>query len=236
MALGKTSTENTQNTTSTEPKRSDFYEIIGKIIDTGVQVLGIIPYSIARILENFIDHNQAGIKALAAAGLVVGVTVGADGFFQAFGGKALFPFYEDEWIGPAWLWIWSKANFWAAILVSLGVQWIESQAIRGLTPDEAKTQYEEIKHHTVPDKNKSAIDLVEARRKQYKRAGMNEWTVLGAFILFTFVIDFCATFISGRNPWGLEPTVFVGIVIYNLCTMIAGETSFALWRKANGKR
>jgi hypothetical protein len=47
-------------------------------------------------------------------------------------------------------------------------------------------------------------------------------------------MDFAATF-TGRNPWGKPPTEFIGILIYNTCTMLAGETGFALWRKANGK-
>jgi hypothetical protein len=167
--------------------------------------------------------------------LVGGVFLWADGFFQAFGGKPLFPWYESEWIGIGWLWVWTKINFWAAIVVSLAVQWIESQAIRGKDPDKAKADYDQIKHHQTPDRNQKAIDLVEARRMEYKRAGMGERSVLGLFIILVFVMDFAATFIVGRNPWGQPPLMFMGILIYNTCTMLAGETGFALWRKANGK-
>ena len=218
-----------------QKESNDFYDIIGKIIDMGVKIVGVVPYTIARILDNFIDNEKGGIKVLGAALLVGGVVLSSDGFFQAFGGKPLFPWYESEWIGIGWLWVWTKVNFWAAVVVSLAVQWIESQAIRGKDPDKAKADYDSIKHHTVPEKNKNAIDLVEARRKEYKRSGMSERSVLGLFILLVFVMDFAATFIVGRNPWGQPPTVFLGIVIYNTCTMLAGETGFALWRKANGK-
>jgi hypothetical protein len=219
-----------------KPKEgNDFYDIIGKIIDMGVKIVGVVPYTIARILDNFIDNEKGGIKVLAAFLLVGGVVMSADGFFQAFGGKPLFPWYEQSWIGIGWLWVWTKVNFWAAVVVSLAVQWIESQAIRGKDPDKAKSDYDQIKHHTVPEKNKGAIDLVEARRKEYKRAGMSERSVLGLFILFVFIMDFAATFLVGRNPWGQSPTVFLGMFIYNASTMLAGETGFALWRKANGK-
>jgi hypothetical protein len=221
---------------SAKPKeRNDIYDIVGKIIDFGVKIVGIIPYTIARILENFIDHDKPGIRVLGGVLLVGGVVLGADGFFQAFGGKALFPWWEDSWIGWGWLWVWTKVNFWAAVVVSLAVQWIESQALRGKAPEQAKADYEQVKHHITPDKNPKAIDLVEARRKEYKRAGMNERSVLGLFIVFVFILDIAATFIVGRNPWGQIPTVFIGMTIYNLCTMLAGETGFALWRKANGK-
>src|SRR4028119_1262885 len=41
-----------------------------------------------------------------------GVVMSADGFFQAFGGKPLFPWYEDSWIGTGWFIVWTKVNFW----------------------------------------------------------------------------------------------------------------------------
>jgi hypothetical protein len=218
-----------------EGERSDFYEIIGRIIDIGVKIVGTPIYIIAKILDNFVRHDGTGIKILGGVLLVGGVILSSDGFFQAFGGKPLFPFWEDDWIGMGWLWVWTKVNFLAAVVVSLAVQWIESQAIRGKDPDEAKNSYDQIKHHQTPAKNPQAIDLVEVRRNDYKRAGMGERSVLGLFILFVFILDFAATFIVGRNPWGQPPTEFIGILIYNTCTMLAGEVGFALWRKANGK-
>ncbi|MBD0343324.1 MAG: hypothetical protein ICV63_00515 [Coleofasciculus sp. Co-bin14] len=217
-----------------EGERNDFYDIIGKIIDIGVKIVGTPIYVIAKILDNFVRHDGTGIKILGGALLVGGVVLSSDGFFQAFGGKPLFPWWEDTWIGIGWLWVWTKVNFWAAVVVSLAVQWIESQAIRGKDPDEAKVSYDQIKHHQTPAKNPNAIDLVEVRRKDYKRAGMGERSILGLFILFVFILDLGATF-NGRNPWGQPPTEFIGILIYNTCTMLAGETGFALWRKANGK-
>jgi hypothetical protein len=237
MALGKPATNNTNETSedSTPKQGNDFYDIIGRIIDMGVKIVGVVPYTIARILDNFIDNEKGGIKVLGAVLLVGGVVMSADGFFQAFGGKPLFPWYESEWIGIGWLWVWTKINFWAAVVVSLAVQWIESQAIRGKEPNKAKADYDQIKHHQTPAKNPNAIDLVEARRMEYKRAGMGERSVLGLFIILVFVMDFAATFIVGRNPWGQSPLIFMGILIYNTCTMLAGETGFALWRKANGK-
>ncbi len=239
MSLGKplvdSKGEPLNNPQQQVQESNDFYDVVGRIIDMGVKIVGIVPYTFARILDNFIDNEKGGIKVLGAALLVGGVVMSADGFFQAFGGKPLFPWYESEWIGIGWLWVWTKINFWAAIVVSLAVQWIESQAIRGKEPNKAKADYDEIKHHQTPAKNPNAIDLVEARRMEYKRAGMGERSVLGLFIILVFVMDFAATFIVGRNPWGQPPLTFMGILIYNTCTMLAGETGFALWRKANGK-
>jgi hypothetical protein len=178
-------------------ERSDFYDIIGKIIDIGVKVVGTPIYVIAKILDNFVRHDGTGIKILGGALLVGGVVLSSDGFFQAFGGKPLFPFWEDTWIGIGWFWVWTKVNFLAAVVVSLAVQWIESQAVRGKDPDEAKVAYEQIKHHQTPAKNKDAIDLVEVRRQEYKHAGMSERSVLGLFILFVFIRTYATVTSTG---------------------------------------
>src|SRR5919202_6396448 len=135
---------------SNQKEGNDFYDIIGEIIDMGVKIVGVVPYTIARILDNFIDNEKGGIKVLAAFLLVGGVVMSADGFFQAFGGKPLFPWYEQSWIGIGWMWVWTKVNFWAAVVASLAVQWIESQAIRGRDLGEAKNSYDQIKHHQTP--------------------------------------------------------------------------------------
>lgn len=218
-----------------QKQENDLYEVVSKIIDTGIKIVGIVPFTIGKILENFIGHNKPGIKVLGAAMLAGGVLFSADTFFQCFGGKALFPFWEDDWIGTGWLIVWSKIHFWAAVVVALGVMWVESQALRGKDLGSARRDYESIKHHTVPDKNPKAVDLVEAKRRDYKRAGMTEYTVLGLFVFGVFVLDFAATFIMSRNPWGLPPTEFLGMLIYNVLTMVAPETGFLLWQRANRK-
>ena len=208
----------------------DFYRIVGKIVDAVVQVAGFPFYVAGRILENFMDYNKAGVKILAALAIVGGVVLSADGFYQWFGGKPLFPWWEDTWIRWGWLTVWMMPNFWGAILVSLGVQWLESKAIRGKKPDEAKSQYEESKHHTLPDQNPKNIDIVKAYWRDYKKSGMGERRLLGLFILLVFIGDFAATF-SARNPWGRPPGEFIAMTGSNLIIMIAGEAGFILWRK-----
>lgn len=239
MALGKpaTETENNQGAIPQEKEQNDFFDIIDKIVIVGLKIVGTPVYLLAKVLDNFVRHDGAGIRILGGTLLVGGVVLSADSFFQAFGGRPLFPFLEEPgtWIGIGWLWVWTKVNFWAAIVVSVAVTWIESQALRGKSPDKAKSDYDQIKYHRTPEKNKAAIDLVEVRRKEYKRSGMTERSVLGLFILFVFIMDIAATFVVGRNPFGQQPTIFVATLIYNFCTMMAGEVGFALWRRANGE-
>jgi len=216
-------------------KKNDFYNIIGHIIDRAVEIIGLVIWIPGRILDNFVDHNKPGVKILAATIFMTGIAMSSDSFFQTFGGKALFPFWEDSWIGIGWLWVWTKVNFWAAVAVALGVMWIESKAIRGKKPEEAKSAYEEIKHHAVPEKNKNAIDLVEARRLDYKRAGMGERSILGLFILVVVIADILATFVMSRNPIGQPPLTFVAMFLYNFVSLVAGEAGYVLWCQTDRK-
>jgi hypothetical protein len=216
-------------------KKNDFYNIVGHIIDRAVEIIGLVIWIPGRILDNFVDHNKPGVKILAATIFMTGIAMSSDSFFQTFGGKALFPFWEDSWIGIGWLWIWTKVNFWAAVAVALGVMWIESKAIRGKKPEEAKSAYEEIKHHAVPEKNKNAIDLVEARRLDYKRAGMGERSILGLFILVVVIADILATFVMSRNPIGQPPLTFVAMFLYNFVSLVAGEAGYVLWCQTDRK-
>lgn len=236
--MGDSTTVNGDETGNSQPKQSnDFYDIIGRIISMGVKIIGVIPYAIATVLDNFIGQDKPGIKVLGGILLIGGVVMSADAFFQMFGGKPLFPFFEEPnaWIGIAWLWVWTKVNFWAAVVVSIAVMWVESYAIRGKNLNDAKRDYESIKHHTVPEKNQSTVDLVEVRRIEYKRAGMNERSVLGLFILFVVLLDISSAFVS-RNPLGQSPLIVLGMIGYNACTILAGEVGYALWRRANGEK
>ena len=234
--LSDTVNENGAIEADSKKKGNDFYDIVGRIISMGVKLVGVIPYAIATVLDNFIGQDKPGIKVLGGILLIGGVVMSADAFFQMFGGKPLFPFFEEPnaWIGIGWLWVWTKINFWAAVVMSVAVMWVESYAVRGKNPDKAKQDYDSIKHHTVPEKNKSTIDLVEVRRREYKRAGMNERSVLGLFILFVVLLDICSAFVS-RNPLGESPIIVLGMIGYNACTILAGEVGYALWRRANGE-
>lgn len=223
------------NGSSPAPKKSnDFYDVLGRIVDMGVKVIGVIIFIPARVLDNFVDHNKAGTRVLAAGLFMAGIAMSSDSFFQTFGGKPLFPFWEDAWIGIDWLWVWTKVNFWAAVVVALAVMWIESKAIRGKKPDQAKADYDAVKHHTVPEKNKSAIDLVEALRLDYKRAGTGERSILGLFILVVFIADILAI-VTSRNPWGQPPMTFIFMSLYNFISLVAGEAGYVLWQQTDRK-
>lgn len=213
-------------------RKNDVHGVIGVIIDAGMNILSWLIFIPAKILENFMGKNKPGTKILAALMFIAGVILSSDSFYQVFGQEALFPFFEESWIGWGWLTVWVGPIFWIAILVSLAVQLLESFTLRGKNPDEAKEEYEKVKHHTLPKKNLNVIDLVEHRRQVYKRSGMKTPKLLGFLILAVFLSDIASAFIS-HNPWGQPPHLFVGMVIYNFFCIISSETGYVLWKEVN---
>jgi hypothetical protein len=218
--------------TNSPHRRNDIYGVISVIIDAAMNIISLIVFIPAKILENFIGKNKPGTRILAALMFIAGVILSADSFYQTFGQPALFPFFEQTWIEWGWLTIWIQPLFWLAILVSLAVQLLESFTLRGKNPDEAKLEYEQIKHHTLPKNNPNVIDLVEHRRQVYKRAGMNTPKLLGLLILAVFISDIASAFIS-HNPWGQAPHIFMGMVIYNFFCIVSSETGYILWKEVN---
>lgn len=221
-----------QKSTNSPRRRNDVHGVIGVIIDAGMNILSLIVFIPAKVLENFMGKNKPGTRILAALMFIAGVILSSDSFYQTFGNIALFPFFEETWIGWGWLTVWVQPIFWISILVSLAVQLLESFTLRGKNPDEAKEEYEEIKHHTLPKQNANVIDLVEHRRQVYKRSGMNTPKLLGLLILAVFLSDIASAFIS-HNPWGQSPHIFVGMVIYNFFCIISSETGYILWKEVN---
>jgi hypothetical protein len=195
---------------------NDVQGVIGVIIDAVMNLISLIVFIPAKILENFMGRNKPGTRILAASMFITGVILSADSFYQTLG----------------WLIVWVQPIFWIAILLSLAVQLLESFTLRGKNPDEAKQEYEEVKHHTLPKKNANVIDLVEHRRRIYKRSGMNSPKLLGLLILAVFLSDIASAFIS-HNPWGQAPHIFLGMVIYNFFCIVSSETGYILWKEVN---
>lgn len=61
--MGDSTTVNGDETGNSQPKQSnDFYDIIGRIISMEVKIIGVIPYAIATVLDNFIGQDKPGSK------------------------------------------------------------------------------------------------------------------------------------------------------------------------------
>ena len=82
------------------PRRvNDVHGVIGVIIDAGMNIISLIVFIPAKILENFMGKNKPGTRILAALMFIIGVILSSDSFYQTFGNEPLFPFFEETWIG-----------------------------------------------------------------------------------------------------------------------------------------
>jgi hypothetical protein len=209
-------------------------EVVGFVIQKLLDIITLPIAIIGYILDYFVDIHKGGVKVIAAILFVLGVLISADGVWQAFKGQPFFP-WSENWLGWSWLVVWLNILFWVAIAISLGINWIESFATRGKSPEQAKASHDEVKRHKVPEYDGKAINLAERYRQQYKSAGMAEENMTGLIVLLAYLFDFWMTF-SSNNPWGREPAALVGGVILNVFIVFAAQFGALLWKRATQKR
>lgn len=206
------------------------------IIDTLVEIIVTavsVPFTfISTVLEHFLTPGSNGTKMLGGIGFIFGTLMSADSIWQAlFQGPAMFPWYEESWIG--WIgWVKLPFNlfFWLATSMSALVQIMEARTLRGKTPNQARVEFEESQQYSLPARPSGKIDLSQALWRDYKRAGMRERSTGASVALFFWIFDITTTFI-GRNPWRYtDPGEIFRCFMYNILTMMAGETGFAIWK------
>lgn len=192
-----------------------------------------VPFTfISTLLEQFLTPGSGGTKIIGAIGFMFGTLMSADSLWQAlFQGPPIFPWYEDEWIGwIGWVTVPFNLFFWLSLSMSALVQIMEARTLRGKRPDQAKAELEESQQYSLPAKPTGKIDLTQALWKDYKTAGMRERRTGSGIALFFWIFDLATTFI-GRNPWRYtDPAQIFGCFMYNILTMMAGETGFAIWK------
>jgi Flp pilus assembly protein TadB len=84
--------------------------------------------------------------------------------------------------------------FWVASVLSTVVQAIQATVLRDISLMQAQREYEEVKGYSVPEKRPDAVDLVEFKRRQLKRAGTKSLRVKGFVCLLAYAIDFIIAF------------------------------------------
>lgn len=207
----------------------NLFEILARWIVTAVSVPFVF---LSTILEQFLTPGTAGTKIIGGAGFFFGTLLSTDGIWQTlFQGVPMFPWYEESWIGwIGWLMIPFNLLFYIAFSMSALIQVMEARTLRGKRPDQAKSEFEEAQQYGLPAKPAGKIDLTQALWKDYKVSGMKERRTGSGIALFFWVFDIVTTF-AGRNPFRYtEPSQIIGCFAYNILTMMAGETGFAIWR------
>ena len=216
------------------PKRRQ--GVMALIIHWLIKIVTFPIVAIGHILDQFYGVEAPGKLALGALGFFAGVMVGADNFWQLFGGKSLFPFFEQDWIGWGdWVLIWLFPTFWLALGLSALVQVKQGQVIRGKTPEQAKLEYKANVHKLGTPPN-GTIDLTRALWQDYKRSGMRRKASVGVisvgFWAFEGVSAFAAHWPLAQETAGLV----LACSLYCIFTIFAGEIGYALWESAKEGR
>lgn len=186
------------------------------------------------ILSRFTASGGAGTRIVAGFLAGAGTLLSADPFWQLFGMNPIFPFFETDHLG-FWRTILMLINNWLLLLFCLvlsgGVQWIESWGLRGQDPDTAKLKYERQKHHLLPKLNPRSISYVKHLHGNYQRAKMRDVRFKQLLVLAALGFDIASFFVS-RNPIGMAPALAFGCLLYNLLAMVSGEVGIRLWHIA----
>ncbi|WP_254625662.1 hypothetical protein [Nostoc sp. TCL240-02] len=208
---------------------NSFFEILAEWI---VNIISIPFTFLSTILEQFLTPGSSGTRIIGGIGFIFGTLLSTDGIWQTmFQGTPLFPWWEENWIGwTGWLLIPFNLLFWIGFAMSALIQIMEARTLRGKRPDQAKVEFEESQQYNLPSRPTGKIDLSKALWGDYKRAGMKERRTGSGIALFFWAFDIVTTF-AGRNPFRYtEPSQILGCFAYNILSMMAGETGFAIWK------
>jgi hypothetical protein len=226
---GKKISSQSDKMPSKKSQSSNLLEILAEWI---INVVSVPFVFFSALLEQFLTPGSSGTKIIGAIGFFIGAFLSTDGIWQAmFQGVPMFPWYERNWIGWfGWLTILPNFLFWLSFGISLLVQVMEAKTLRGKRPDQAKAEFEESQKYSLPSRPTGKIDLSQALWKDYKRAGMRERNTGAGFVWFFWAFDFISTFV-GRNPFQFtDPAQILGCFTYNILSMLAGETGYAIWQ------
>jgi hypothetical protein len=126
-------------------------------------------------------------------------------------------------------------TFWVASILSTIIQAIQASTLRDISLAQAQREYESVRDYTVPDKRPDAVDLVEFKRRQLKRAGTKSLRVKGFVCLLAYSIDFIVSF-SNFPLFGADG---IGELLRNLTwialSIFGAECAIALFLDALDK-
>lgn len=126
-------------------------------------------------------------------------------------------------------------TFWVASILSTIIQAIQASTLRDISLAQAQREYESVRDYSVPDKRDNAVDLVEFKRRQLKRAGTKSLRVKGFVCLLAYAIDFIVSF-SNFPLFGADG---IGELLRNLTwialSIFGAECAIALFLDALDK-
>ena len=187
---------------------------------------------IGSLLSQFLKSNGAGSPILGFLALGMGTILSADSIWQTlFKGTPIFWWYEFSWIGwSGWLTLPFNLIFWISIAIAYLIIRVEAWTLRGVSPDKARSDYQNSLKYELPKKPQGRIDLTGLLWKRYKRSGMSKYRNSGLIALLFWTFDIWTTF-AGRWPWRYESAFDIICCFgYNIFAMAAGEIAYGIWK------
>lgn len=210
-----------------KPKQqNDFIAVIERIIEIGIKIFGFL----ISLIEKFTGRWSALPLGILVVYMVL---VNVESYHLALTGDLPFLpklFTEDGATFSSLATVFTRPLFWLSFVMGIVSGAVQARwwRDRSVELQKAKREYDEVKHHKTDDTPDNAIDLVNHRRKRYKRAGMKSARVLGFGFMFFMAIDVLAA---------LKSYPLMGdAMLINLCwaiLSIAGsEIAIALFQDA----
>ena len=217
-----------------QPRPTTVPSMIDRFLDYLFMIPDALMSLVLGILTRFTAPGGQGVRVVAGFLAIVGILLSADPFWQLFEQPPIFPWFEPDhlgWLRTAFAMLrgWMLLVF--CVVLSSGVQWIESWGLRGDDPDVAKLRFQQYRHHKLPKLDPNSIDYTKHLHTKYKHAKMKDVRFRQVLVLAVLAIDIASFFIS-RNPFGMPPAAALGCLIYNLLAMMAGEVGIRLWLTA----
>jgi hypothetical protein len=189
---------------------------------------------IGRVLELFITPGSPGIKMVGAGAFVGGVLLGADSYWQLFGGTPIFPFFEDNSLG---LFGFGKilitgevVGLIFCIFMSFLITFLQGKSIRGGSLKTLESEYRVLSQHKVKKPNSSMIDLAKIKAKEIKHAGVNEHRFLGVVATGLWAFEIIST-LAAHNPLDQpSPVGMLGCLMYCGLKICSGEIGYIIWK------
>jgi hypothetical protein len=217
-----------------EQRKKQDAQITG-IIDTITYYTTLVvslPFRIfGSVLENFVDRRLPGTKILGFLFFFGSIIVTADSYWQASGNAAILPFFNESFNGWSFLFFFSPF-FWGLVVFCLGMQYLQSETLRGMTAAEAKSRVEEMNAYDAGSAPQGKIKMASIYHKNYVNAGVRHNRFRSLFALGALVTDCIVTF-AARNPYEWADRMFLGfwvVVAFNLISLVIAEAGYILWK------
>jgi hypothetical protein len=204
-------------------RKSDFADVIIRIIETGVKSIGLVVF----VIQNLTGRWSCFVIGLVASYMTL---LNIEGYYNALGRTDSFlpkPYIQDGANLANLITAMNNPQFWLATVIGIcssavaAKWWRDRQSV-----SDAKAKYNEVKNERTGDLADDAIDLAKYRRKKLKRAGMKRIRLMGLLFMICLGSDAATAVVNypliGKN--------FLVNLIWGLLSMFGSEIFLAAFQ------